>query len=282
MFSETLEEQYNARKAVPDHVEIFSTWQTRSERFRQTADCQLDLSYGSAPRERLDLFRSSDNTRLHLFLHGGYWQAMDKSYFSFIAEGLIRQGVSVAICNYPLCPESTLQEILHSVQKACAWLWKQSAELGGKWKNIQLSGHSAGGQLTAMLMATKWRNLDHQLPVDLITSGVAISGIYDLEPLLHTTINDKLGLTRETATENSPLFTEPATSAPLLLVVGGDERPAFHQQMNSFAEHRRSQNIRVETALYPELNHFTMIEQLADSDGRLLKSVIRLPDQTSR
>lgn len=282
MLSNTQEEQYNARKAVPDHMEIFSTWQSQSERFRQTADCQLDLSYGNAPRERLDFFRSSDNKRIHLFLHGGYWQAMDKSYFSFIAEGLVRQGVNVAICNYPLCPESTLQEIRQSVEKACAWLCNKATKLGGNWKNIQLSGHSAGAQLTTMLMATKWTDLDPVLPADLITSGVAISGIYDLQPLLHTTINEKLGLTGETAIANSPLFIEPATSAPLLLVVGGDERPAFSQQMKTFAEHRRSQGIRVETKLYPGLNHFTMIEQLAESDGDLLQSVIRLLDQTSR
>jgi arylformamidase len=279
LIDQSLEYQYNARAAVPGYDQIFDRWKAGSEAFRGEAECRLNIGYGPHPRETLDLFLSGGGRGLHLFLHGGYWQALDKSYFSFIAEGLVQKGVDVAVCNYPLCPEISIAGILKAVQRACLFLWRNARRFGADGSRLTLSGHSAGGQLTAMLMATPWQQLAPELPAGLCSAGVAISGLYDLEPLLHTTINRKLGLDRESARNNSPIYTQPVCRAPMLLVVGSDERPAFHRQMELFSRHRRGQELPVETLVVPGSNHFTVVEGLADPHSRLFESVLALTAQ---
>ncbi|MCB1857140.1 MAG: alpha/beta hydrolase [Gammaproteobacteria bacterium] len=275
MIDPTLEYQYNVRAAVPEHSDYFSRWQTLSEAFREQRIGYLDQQYGTGPRQSLDLFPAG-GTRLHLFLHGGYWQAMDKSFFSFLAGGLIEHGIDVAICNYPLCPHADLSVIVDSVRLACRFLWRNAARFQGRWNSIQLSGHSAGGHLVSMLMATRWPELDSALPGGLIGSGVSISGLYDLEPLRYTSINDKLGLDAAAARAISPLQVPAATRAPMLLVTGNDERPAFREQMFRFAERRRRERVPVETLCLDEKNHFSVLEELTDSRGILLEKVLAM------
>jgi len=275
MLDQALEEQYNARAAVPGHQQIFSRWKAGSECYRATSKCSLDIRYGGGARETLDLFHGKGD-RLHLSLHGGYWQAMDKSFFSFLAAELVQRGRDVTICNYPLAPDAGLPEILDSVRRACLFLWRNASQFGAEWKSIQVSGHSAGGQLVAMLLTTRWPDLDPASPKGLVDSGIAVSGLYDLDPLRQTTINLKLGLGEATARQSSPLHLTPATQAPMLLVTGSEERPAFQQQMADFAENRRSFGIPVETLCLPDLNHFTVVEELTRTEGALLDLVISL------
>jgi len=275
IYSAKLEYQYNARAAVPGYAAIFEKWAALSESTRGRIPSRLDIPYGTGIRQKLDLFEGQGR-RLHLFLHGGYWQAMDKSYFSFLAEGLVRDGTDVAICNYPLCPDADLGEILDSVRMAVGFLREHGRSLERRWQSLQLSGHSAGGQLAAMLLASDWARLSPGMPDDFIAGAICISGLYDLDPLRYTTLNDKLGLGEKQARLNSPLFTQPVGMAPMLLVVGGDERPAFHQQMATFAAKRRSQGIGVDTLVLEGLNHFTVVEQLAEPDSPLYTQVNRL------
>jgi len=275
MIDKALEAQYNARAAVPGHQQIFSRWKADSEHYRAVSKCSLDIRYGGEARETLDLFHG-EGDRLHLFLHGGYWQAMDKSFFSFLAAELVQRGRDVAICNYPLAPDANLPQILDSVRRACLFLWRNASRFDARWNSIQVSGHSAGGQLVAMLLTTRWPGLDPALPKGLIDSGIAVSGLYDLDPLRRTTINVKLGLDETTARLNSPLRLTPSTQAPMLLVTGSEERPAFQQQMAVFAKNRRSLGVPVETLCLAGLNHFTVVEELTRADGALLDSVINL------
>ena len=270
MIDQALEYQYNARAAVPGHPAILEKWAALSESTRSQISCRLDIPYGAGVRQKLDLFEGQGR-RLHLFLHGGYWQALDKSYFSFLAGGLVRDGMDVAICSYPLCPDADLEEILDSVRMAVGFLWENRGQFGRRWQSLQLSGHSAGGQLAAMLLATDWARFSPGMPDDFITGAICISGLYDLDPLRYTTINEKLGLGETEARLNSPLFRQPVESAPMLLVVGGEERSAFHQQMMSFAAKRRSQGIGVDTLVLKGLNHFTVVEQLTSPDSPLYK-----------
>lgn len=274
MIDQELDYQYNARAAVPGYPAIFEKWAALSESARGRVPCRLDIPYGAGIRQKLDLFEGQGR-RLQLFLHGGYWQAMDKSFFSFLAEGLVREGTDVAICNYPLCPDADLGEILDSVRMAVGFLWEHGGSLGRRWQSLQLSGHSAGGQLAAMLLATDWARLSPGMPQGFIAGAIGISGLYDLDPLRYTTINDKLGLEETEARLNSPLFAQPIEKAPMLLVAGGEERPAFHRQMASFAVTRRSQGIEVDTLVLEGLNHFTVVEQLADPDSPLYKKAKR-------
>ncbi len=274
MIDRTLEHQYNARAAVPGHAEIFDRWREESRLFRRHSECLLDLAYGEHPRERLDLFLSGGG-RLHVFLHGGYWQAMDKSYFSFLARELTASGMDVAIVNYPLCPESTVPGILDSVRSACSYLWRSAFRVQRGWSAIQLSGHSAGGQLVSMLLSTNWPKWDPLVSDVLVSSGVSISGIYDLEPLRYTSINEKLHLDEPTARSQSPIHQRPATSAPMLLITGGEERPAFQEQMKRFHQYRHDLGLPTKSITLADRNHFTVIDELG-REGFLLVQVLAI------
>ncbi|MCP3868998.1 MAG: alpha/beta hydrolase, partial [Gammaproteobacteria bacterium] len=265
---------YNNRQAVPEHPQIIERWNSSSSVFRASADCQLDIPYGTGDRHTLDLFRSQGHGLL-IFLHGGYWQALSKDYFSFLASGPASRGMDVAICNYPLCPGVTLDGILESVQQAVVYLLEHAHELGRNWQTIRVAGHSAGGQLAAMLMATDWSRTAPQLNKNSIDSSVCISGIFDLEPLRFTTINARLGLDQRSARLNSPMKASPTSQSPMLLVTGGEESQGFHDQMTSFAEKRRSQGVPVEMLVAPGLNHFTVVDQLADPESLLLHKLFQ-------
>ena len=277
MIDPTLESHYNVRAAVPEHPAIFATWRARSEDYRARAEARLDLSYGPSPAETLDLFPASEpGAPLHMFIHGGYWQALDKSDFSFIAEPLVAAGVTVAVVNYALCPSVTLDDIVGQVRRAAAWLYGNAREVGGDPRRLQVSGHSAGGHLTAMLMATDWAKVSPALPRNLVHSGVAVSGLFDLEPLRATTINDKVGMDAATAQRNSPLFMAPATTAPLVLAVGALEGPGFMSQSDRLAETWGQRGVPVERIDLPGCHHLAAVERLAAPGDALLEATLRL------
>ncbi len=271
-----LEAQYNARAAVPEHVEIQADWQRRSERLRATRDCKLDLAYGDGERHKLDLFTTdAGNGPLQMFLHGGYWQRGDRRANHFVAEGLCAHGVNVAMVGYDLCPSVTLDDIVGQVRAALAWLWRNAERLGFDADRIQVCGHSAGGHLTAMLMATHWPDQGADLPVHLIHSGLAISGLYELDPLRHTSLNEALAMDAETAGRNSPALLPATGSAPLIAAVGGLESAEFHRQAATLAQRWRERSGTVEILEVPGTNHFTILERLA-REGALLERALAL------
>ena len=267
-----LETQYNARAAVPEHVEIQADWQRRSERIRSTRACKLDLAYGNGERQKLDLFPADAGDRpLHLFLHGGYWQRGDRRTNHFVAEGLCAHGVNVAMAGYDLCPSVTLDDIVSQVRAALAWLWRHGDALAFDRARIQGCGHSAGGPLTARLMATHWPGQGADRPADLLHSGLAISGLYELEPLNHTSIGEALAMDTETAERNSPALLPGSADAPLSAAVGGLESAEFHRQAEALAAGWRN----VDVLEVPGTNHFTIVEELA-REGVLLERALAL------
>jgi arylformamidase len=272
-----LEAEYNNRAAVPEHPQIFAAWEQRSERFRSRWNGRLELPYGPGARETLDLFpAATGQAPLHVFIHGGYWQAMDKRLFSFVAEALAESGVTVAVLNYPLCPQASIEEILHSVRRACVWLWHHAREAQADPRRMQICGHSAGGHLAAMLMATEWRREASGLPPDLIKSAIGISGLFELEPLRHTTINQALRLDAEAARRNSPALLEPVTRAPLLLVVGARESSEYHRQSRVLASAWGRHGAAIEVQDLPGHNHFTILDELCAADGAIATGARRL------
>ena len=166
------ERLYNARAAIPDHGDFFVRWAARSEAFRATARGRLALPYGDTPRQCLDLFAphgAGPPPPLVVFIHGGYWQGLDKSLFSFVAEALVPAGAAVAVVDYDLCPAVTIDGITDQMRRALAFLWTEADDLAFDKDRICVSGHSAGGHLTAMMMATDWPTFDPALPKDLIS-----------------------------------------------------------------------------------------------------------------
>ncbi len=268
-----LEAQYNIRALIPDHGEIFARWRARSAETRRRRRCRCGLAYGAGAGETLDLFLPDPPPGkggpfpVHLFIHGGYWQAMEKGDFSFVADALLDAGVAVAVIDYAPCPTVALDEIVAQMRRALAWTAREAPGFGGDPERIQIAGHSAGGHLVAMLMA------DPEC-APLIRSGVSISGLFDLDPLRATSINAALGLDGAAARRNSPLFLEPRTGkrAPLVLAVGGAETAAFHAQSDALARRWGACGAPVRRLDLPGRDHFAAVEALAEPESPLFRA----------
>jgi arylformamidase len=269
-----LEQGYNVSQSRDDFQALLGVWARRSEAFRGGAEAQLDCAYDEGPRDRIDLFRCGKrNAELLVFIHGGYWQRGDKSGFSFIAEPFVETGVDVALVGYPLCPHTGVGSIVSQIRKAIIWLWRNAGKLGISSQRINICGHSAGGQLTAMMLATRWSKFASNVPTDLVKTGIPISGLYQLEPLRHTTINDVLGMDASVAHRNSPQFLKPLTQAPVLVTLGGTETEQFFWQMDQFVEQWGSFSPSIQTFIEPGVDHFDVINRLAQADSSIFQNV---------
>ncbi len=276
MNAEQLEAQYNLRARRPDFDAVVARWMERCRAFREASDVALDLSYGAGAREKLDLFRGKPGGPLLVYIHGGYWQRGDKAMYSFIAEPFMAAGVNVAVLNYDLTPSVRLGQIAPQIRKAIAWLWLHAADLKFDREALSVMGHSAGGHLTAMMMATDWSALDPALPLGLIRAGVPISGIFDLEPLIHTSINAGPQMDLEEARRESPQFMPPVTDAPQLVVDGGAETQEFHRQSDLYCETYRTERRSMERYMVPDADHFDELERLAEPDSAFFRRSLAL------
>ena len=269
--------QYDNRSAVPGHKEIFRDWEKRSRLACEELGGARDLAYGPHPRQTLDLFVPADLASpapLHVFLHGGYWQAMNKESSGFIARGLVQAGVAVAVVGYRLCPEVSIEEIVQDVRDALVWLHRNGAAHHVDASRVQVSGHSAGGHLAAMLWTTDWTHQAPELPVDFLHSAISVSGLYELEPLLSTRVNDALGLDVPRARDLSPALAEPICRAPFLLAVGEAESEEYHRQSYFLRERWEEKDVPVEVATLKDHHHFSIVEELADREGVICKKAL--------
>lgn len=273
---EFCEREYNARAAIPDHPQIFARWAEQAAATRRLRACLVDLPYGESSAEKLDFFPArSDNAPLFAFIHGGYWRSLDKSDFSWIAPPLVNHGIAVALLNYGLAPKTSLEDIVRQTLRALAWLYRNADRYGFDPERIYVSGHSAGGHLTAMTMAALWDVYAPDLPRNLVKGGLAISGLYDLEPLAHAPfVNVDLKLDARRARKLSPAYLPPATRAPLYTAVGALESGEFRRQ-NALIAERWPQNF-VRDVPMPGCNHLTVCDELANPASPLFDAAIEL------
>jgi arylformamidase len=263
MDREALDAAYNNSAAVADSDRYIADWLRRSEGLRARLPDHLDLVYGDAPRTRLDFFaanRSGGATLL--FFHGGYWQRNAKEGFSFVAEGPLAHGFHVAVAGYTLAPEATMDRIVGEAHSALRWLHQHLATLGGDPARLFVGGWSAGGHLTAMLMHAP-----------LVTGGLAISGLFDLEPIRLCYLNEKLDLDLDGARRNSPLLNLPARTANFIIAYGGDELPELKRQSREYAAAWRAHGLAGELIELAGCHHYAALEQLARPDGALAKAL---------
>jgi arylformamidase len=271
-----LNREYNNRELVPDHAQYFARWAEASARARNTMTCHLDLRYGDMPGETVDLFpaRKGDGSCL-MFIHGGYWRSLDKSDHSFLAPSWVDAGVSLAVVNYDLCPKVGIEQIVQQMLRASRWLWLHAEAYGMDQDRLYVGGHSAGGHLTAMLMCALYPVFDPRLPKDLWKGGLAISGIYDLRPLIQVDfLQSDLRLDAASALKLSPAFMSPATRAPVMTCVGGEESSEFLRQNALIGERWRAAfagDIRM-----PGRHHFSVLDGLADQGSPLFAGARRL------
>lgn len=277
MIDPAMEAQYNNRANVPEHPDLLAEWAEKSMAWEAVAPAKaLDLVYGDSDAEMLDLFLAeAADAPVHMYVHGGYWQANTRKSSSFIARPLVAAGAHVAVVDYGLCPVVTIDEIGRQVRAALAWLWREAERFGGNPDNVTVSGHSCGGQLVGMAMATDWAGFADGLPPDLVKGGVSVSGVFDLVPLVDTTINEKVGMDLETARRNSPLFLEPATRAPLALYWGADETDAFRRQSEAMADMWGGKGVATVAEAIPGVNHFTVLTGMDDPAHPATRAILR-------
>lgn len=269
-----LNKQYSPRASVPDTPEILARW--REEGIAHQPKRTAELRYGAEESHGIDLFmpKGVDRPPLHVFIHGGYWQALDKRDNGQLTAALVDAGVAVAVVNYTLCPPGTVGSIVSECRQAIAHLTIDAGRHGYDAGRLTLSGHSAGGHLAAMMAATVWPMVDPDLPHDLVKGTVAISGLFDLEPLRHTGINAALGLTRYNAQELSPILCDPISRGPIIAAVGGAESDEFKRQSAAFAKKWIARGTPVQYLEIPDRNHFTVVEALNEPDSPLYEATI--------
>jgi len=273
-----LESEYNliARRGA-DFPELVERWMKRSAEHRDKSAARVDLAYGEGEREKLDFFSSGDlNGPVLFYIHGGYWQRGDKSMYSFVTEAFIQHGVSVAVMNYNLTPSVRIGQIPPQIRKSIAWGWHHADDLGFDRERMFVMGHSAGGHLTAMMMATDWPAFDSIFPVDLVRGGVPISALFELEPLVHTSLNIGPQMDIEEARRESPIFIPPLTNVPQLVVVGGGESSEFFRQADAYTEKYATAERTIERYDVPELDHFDELEPLADDSSEFFAKSMQL------
>ena len=255
--------------AVAGSAEIIAGWERRSADMRRRHSGHLDLKYGPRERNRIDFLKAADKAPTLLFIHGGYWQARAKEVFTVVAEGPMAHGINVALIGYTLAPDATLDEIVAEIHGGIDYLAGQLPALGGAdGSGIVVSGWSAGGHLTSMAISHP-----------KVRAGMAISGIYDLEPIRHSYLNDKLGLDEAMSRRNSPMMQSGGALKPLALVAGSAELPLLRRQTADFAGHRAKHGLPVSYEEIPGADHFTIMNELMSPTGRITMLIRQLFEQ---
>lgn len=271
----TLEAKYDNRGHVPECNDIIEGWARRSAVYRDKATCRLDVAYGPTALEANDLFLPvQPNGTIHAFIHGGYWRGLDKGDFSYLCAPLVASGAVTASVNYALCPAVSLETIVEQTRQSLAWLYRNAAEYGADPDQLHISGHSAGAHLAVMMLATHWPDVGADLPEDLVKSVTAISGVYDLEPILHISTNEDIRLTADMADRMSPMNLSPAHDAPLSVFVGDSELEEFVRQSKDFAADWSTKLSTVDYTELPGLNHFSIVDGMAAADDPITARMI--------
>jgi arylformamidase len=260
-----LEAEYNNRAKVPGHPAVIARWQADAAAFRAGwTQAETGIAYGPTERTKLDLFwpDARRDARIAMFIHGGYWQGMDRAFSSHLARGLLAHGVAVAMPSYDLCPSVTMAFIVEQLRVCAGFLARRHA------KPILAMGHSAGGHLAAMIMAADWA--ERGIPVHPAPNALALSGLFDLAPLVRTSINRPLHMDADEARALSPVLLPPP-GGRIHAVVGGLEGQEYERQSRDIA-----------TAwggtwdVLPDHDHFTIVSELADPESRVVRKALEL------
>jgi arylformamidase len=261
-----LDAGYNNGAAVPARDAIIADWAKRSDRLRGQHQGHLDLQYGDNPRERVDLFLAANPKAPTLaFIHGGYWQMNNKEDYAFLGEGTLPHGVNLALIEYTLAPAARLDRIVAEVRRATQFLAEHLGDYGADPSRLYISGHSAGGHLTAMT-----------IPLRVVRGGIAISGIFDLEPIRLNYLNEKLGLDEAEAERNSPLLHFPPMAGELVVAYGTNELPELCRQSIDYAQAWVERELAGHLLPIDGADHFTILEALASPQGTLMQALLAM------
>jgi len=270
-----LDAQYDNRAKVADAAERLARFAEASARTRAHLECTLDVAFGAHPGETLDVFPAGAGAPVQLFVHGGYWRALDKRDHSFVARAFVPAGIATVVVNYALMPGVSMDELVRQVQASVAWTWRNAGSFGGDRERLFVSGHSAGGHLVARLMATDWRGFGADLPEHPIRGGTGISGLYDLEPIRLCFLNDELALDAATVRRHSPVGLARTCPGPLLLPVGGEEGPEYLRQTGALVDAWRGHGEPPCAMVMDGHDHFSIVAELERPDSELARAIHR-------
>ena len=266
--ADELEHQFNPRVTVPDHADYLARRGVAAAQARERLRAVYDVAYGPGPLERLDIFPGPRPAApVQVYFHGGYWRAADKRAFSHLAEPLVAAGAAMVLVNYDLCPAVTVDQIIAESRRAIAWIYRNIAAQGGDPSRIYISGSSAGGHLAAMALAHDWAAVG--LPADLIKGAAVITGVHDLEPVLHISVNREVRLDAAGARRNSPLNNPPRRPTPVIVAVGALESREWIKQSKDYAAVCGDAGCAVDYLEIPAANHFSVTETLGELDSPL-------------
>ena len=264
-----LDSAYDNRGAVPNVGVLRVEREQRSVALDQRVRHDRDLPYGPSARQRLDFYHCGHADRPTVaYIHGGYWQWNDKEPHSFIAAGLLERGLNVVNIEYTLTPTATITQIVAEIHACMVWLLPRLSTQFGASEKLIVSGHSAGGHLTAIA-----------LEVPGVHGGIAISGLFDLEPIQLGSLNAAMRMTAQEARLNSPAHRQPG-HAPCIVAVGGAELPELVRQSRDYETFLRTKGCDVRELVIPGEDHFSILEQLAQPHGVLANAAVELAERS--
>ena len=271
---ETLDTEYRARGTVPLEVfeEAIARYGSDSARARGTLECREDVRYGEIADEVVDIFPAGEGAPVLFFIHGGYWRMLSQKESAFMAECFVGLGAAVVTVNYSLAPGASLDTIVAQCRRALAWTWNNAASFGADPDRIFVTGSSAGGHLTGAMISGGW-HADFGVPEDIVKGACALSGIFDLEPIRLSEVNEWAKLDEAAARRNSPIHNLPEKGCPLIVSYGGNETSEFKRQTDDYAAAWRAKGFAAEYVDLPETNHFDIVFEYQNPDGRLTRAV---------
>ncbi len=269
-----LEYHFNPQNAVADHASWTEKRNAASAANRKKLKGFLDVSYGASPREKLDIFPAEKTgAPVLVYFHGGYWRSGGKEQNAHFADLFVARGATVVVAGYDLAPSVTVTEIVRQARNAIAWVYRNISKYGGDPAKLHIAGISAGGHLVAMALANDWQK--NGLPRDIIKGATAITGVYDLDAVLHIAVNQEIRLTPEAARENSPLLHPPRPGAPLIVAVGGAEPEGWRRQSQDFFNLCRERGIDCQFIEIPGGHHYSMGLELMDASSPLTRAILK-------
>ena len=266
--------EYDLSLTVSDLGNWIEWFSHKSLLARQELDCMLDIPYGFALDETVDIFPAKEpGGAILVFIHGGYWVLGESKDYCFVANGFVHNGITVVMANYSKCPKVTIPEISQQSRSMIAWLYREAPNFGADPSKIFISGHSAGGHQAAMLSITDWAN-DYGLPGETIKGCIMISGIFDLQPLFFSYLQPKLQLTHKEILNQSPTLNIPDNGPPLLIIFGEKETKGFQQQSTEFYKKWKARGLAGELFIQEGKHHFSILENLSEANSELCQEII--------
>ena len=270
-----LEFQYNPRVSVPEFPQLAEVRSAKSRKVRDSAQSWLNIAYGTSPRETLDIYAGEKAGGPALvYIHGGYWRSGSKEDNANFVPAFTQRGATVALVEYDLCPQVTVTDIVRQTRASIAWVFRNIVRYGANPSKLYISGHSAGGHLTAMALAQDWQT--QGLPTDFIKGAVAMSGVHDLDMVMHISANEQIRMTPEIAEQNNPFLYPPRVNCPVLIAVGSVEPEGWKQMSKDYFEFCKQSGLKAEYLEVPGANHYTMSEHLGDPHSPLAQAIFEL------